>query len=102
MTKINIPLNPDLVGIELPDIADPKLVKHQPYLETLGRALESPRGLRIEFANAAAAINARFRYYRARTYVNKRGIKSFDGLTLQVDDKYLLIRKDLPPVIEEL
>lgn len=102
MTRISIPLDPDIVAPDLPEGADTKFISYQYWLEQLGRALESPRGIKLNYATEADAQGARMKFYRARRYVSRQGIKSFDRLTLVIEGPALLIKKDTPPEVELL
>lgn len=102
MTRISIPLDPSIVPPDLPEGSDTKFASYQYYLERLGDALSSERGIKLRFASAAEANGQRLKYYRARRYVARQGVTSFDRLTLLVEGNCLLIKKDLPPEVELL
>lgn len=102
MTRIAIPLDADIIPPDLPVGADAKLAQHQYFLDQLAEAMQSPRGIRLRFLTSEEAQGQRLKFYRARRYVSRQGIKSFDRLTLVIDGSDLLIKKDLPPNIEWL
>jgi hypothetical protein len=102
VTRIGISLDPDIVAPDLPEGADRRLASHQYFLDKLGEAIESPKGIKLGYATEADAKGQRLKFYRARRYVARQGIKSFDRLTLIVEGSSLLIKKDLPPDVELL
>lgn len=105
---VNINLPPDILALA-PDIqeTDPRLAKHQRYLDRLGDAISADRGIKLTYATKAAAEGERLKFYRARRYVQNQGIKSFDKLTLTVSAPsdgtgILTILKDLEPTVEAI
>lgn len=105
--KINIPLDPELAAslapdFELPKGADIKLVQYQYYLDKLGLALASDKGIKLTYPTHEDAKGARFKFYRARRYVARQGIASFNSVTLTVSGCELFLRKDNPPEVELL
>lgn len=74
------------------------LSKPNPLDETMARALESEKGIALEFDSKEAAARMRHRLYRRRMTVQAAGIHSFDVLTIiqhkpQNSPKFWLILK---------
>ena len=102
MTRLSIPLETHIVLPDLPEMADKRMIQHEPFLAKLGEAIESERGIKLTYASRADAEGQRLKFYRARRYVSRQGIKSFEALTLIIEGNAILIKKDLPPEVEQL
>lgn len=102
MTRLDISIDPSIVAPELPEGSDLRLATHQYYLDKMGEALATERGMRLRYPSAEDAKGQRFKFYRARRFVARQGIKSFDRLTFLVEDNCLLLKKDITPEVELL
>jgi hypothetical protein len=65
-----------------------------PLDETMSRALESPRGIALEFTTPGAAWSKRFQFYKRRNVLRDAGIKSFDSLIFQLSANRLIIKRE--------
>lgn len=73
-----------------------------PLDEVMSRALESSKGLLLEFKSARAAEAKRFRFYRRRNELRRAGVASMDDLVFTIRGTELWIKREEDFVLKEI
>lgn len=96
---LNIPLG-DLGAADAE--ADEILGITHPLDDVMSKALEAENGIAVEFNSRDEAIAMRFRMYRRIKFLRKRGIHSYNHLTIGLKDRSLIMSRLNLGIIKDL
>lgn len=89
-------------NIPLEGLAPGALSFIDPLTDLMLQALESPRGIALDYPDEHDALSARFKFYHKRKGLVALGNHNFDALIFRVEGKSLLITSQTAPKIREL
>ena len=91
----------DLGGEEAPAVPESQPYRASPLDEPLFLALESPKGVDLEYTSHKEAIASRFRFYRRIRDLRAKGVTALDVLVFTVEGSVLTITR-MPTAIAKV